>query len=217
MQTVVIKETLLSRKPRPNSVPVAVLSVMLLLFTSLLHWKGAAKSEAHLAAVSELVFKEGEYWRLLTTIGVHADFGHFAVNALLYLLFSYLLYGYFGFWIYPVLTLLLGSFANYLSLMSYPANVSLIGASGVVYLMAGFWLTTYILIERTRSLDQRLLRATGVGLIVLIPSSLQEHISYRTHAIGCVLGVALAVFYFTARKSEIRSAEVTEAVPLEDL
>lgn len=202
-----IKETLLSQRPRPNSLPVAVLSVTLMLFLTLLQWR---RTGAGFAAVAERIFHQGEYWRLVTTIGVHADAGHFLVNASLFFLFSYLLYGYFGFWIYPVLTLALGSLTNYFSLLTYPPNTILVGASGVVYLMAGFWLSAYILIERSLPLGRRLLRTAGVGLIVLVPSSLQEQVSYRTHAIGFGLGVATAFAYFLLRKNAIRSAEVVE-------
>jgi rhomboid protease GluP len=200
-----IVETLLSRKPRPSSLPVAILSVMLMLFFSLLHWRSMPGSIG-LGATPETIWR-GQYWRLLTSIAVHSDLGHLAANGGLFLLFSYLLYGYFGFWIYPVLSLLAGGLTSFFSLMTYPPNTLLLGSSGVVYLMAGFWLTLYALIERRLSARQRLLRIAGVGLLVLVPSSIQEHVSYRTHAIGCAMGVVLAAVYFMARRKTIRSAE----------
>ena len=58
---------------------------------------------------------ELEYWRLLTTIAVHADLSHLAVNAGFVVFFGYLLYGYFGFWIYPVAMLILASLTTLLS------------------------------------------------------------------------------------------------------
>lgn len=182
---------------------------MSLLFLTLLQWKGA-RPDPGFAAMGDRIFDQNEYWRLLTTIGVHADVSHFLVNAPLFFLFSYLLYGYFGFWIYPVLTLVVGSLTNCFSLLTYPPNTILVGASGVVYLMAGFWLSAYILIERSLSLGRRLLRSAGFGLIVLVPSSFQEQVSYRTHAIGFALGVTMALVYFLLRKNAIRSAEVIE-------
>jgi len=216
IDTGIIVETLLSRRPRSGSLPVAVLSVMLMLFLSLLQWRSGPDFSIGFGAISERIFRQGEYWRLLTSIGVHADLGHFAVNGILFLLFSYLLYGYFGFWVYPTLTLLLAALANYLSLMTYPPNTILVGASGVVYLMAGFWLTLYALIERKLPLHKRILRLTGVGLIVLFPSFLEVHVSYRTHAIGCALGISLAVAYFLLFKETIRSAEVVEEVGVDE-
>ncbi len=108
---------------------------------------------------------------------------------------------------FPVTVVALGSLTNYLSLLTYPENTQLIGASGLVYLMAGFWLTAYVLVERTHPIKRRVLVAMGIALIVLVPSSLSARVSYRTHAIGCGLGVIVALGYFPARKAQIRSLE----------
>ncbi len=140
-------------------------------------------------------------------MAIHADLAHFFSNAIYFSFFTYLLYGYFGFWMFPVALLALGSLTNYLSLLSYSENIQLIGASGLVYLMAGFWLTTYVLVERTHQLKRRVLVAIGIALIVLVPSNLSPSVSYRTHAIGCGTGLIVALGYFQARKQQIRSLE----------
>jgi len=204
-----IKSTLLSERPREESRLIAVLSIMLVLFVAMLCWREPEWFRL-LAASPRGVFAEGEYWRLLTAIAVHADLRHFLANALFFTFFAYLLYGYFGFWIHPVSTLAFGALTNCLALLTYPPDVRLVGASGVVYLMAGFWLTLYVFIERTRTPARRLLHAVGVGLVVLIPTSLSPEVSYRTHAIGCGLGMAAAVCYFRIRKEQIRSREIFE-------
>ncbi len=201
-----IKSTLLSQKPREESWLIALLSVMVLLLVSLLCWRNPSLLNL-LAASRHQVVGEQEYWRLLTTTAIHADLTHFLSNALLFALFTFLLYGYFGFWMFPVTVVALGSLTNYLSLLTYPENTQLIGASGLVYLMAGFWLTAYVLVERTHPIKRRVLVAMGIALIVLVPSSLSARVSYRTHAIGCGLGVIVALGYFQARKEQIRSLE----------
>jgi len=201
-----IKSTLLSQKPREESFLIALLSVTVLLFVSLLCWRNPSLLDL-LAASRHQVVGEQEYWRLLTTTAIHADLTHFLSNAILFALFTFLLYGYFGFWVFPVAVVALGSLTNYLSLLTYSENVQLIGASGLVYLMAGFWLTTYVLVERTHPLKRRVLVAMGIALIVLIPSNLSPGVSYRTHAIGCGIGIVVALGYFQARKEQIRSLE----------
>ena len=201
-----IKSTLLFQKPREESLLIALLSVMVLLFVSLLCWRNPSLLDL-LAASRHQVVGEQEYWRLLTTTAVHADLTHFLSNAILFALFTFLLYGYFGFWVFPVAVAALGSLTNYLSLLTYSENVQLIGASGLVYLMAGFWLTTYVLVERTHPLKRRVLVAMGIALIVLVPSNLSPRVSYRTHAIGCGVGIVVALGYFQARKEQIRSLE----------
>ena len=201
-----IKSTLLSEKPREGSLWIALLSVMVLLFVSLLCWRNPSLLNL-LAASQHQVVGEQEYWRLLTTTAIHADLTHFLSNTILFAFFTFLLYGYFGFWVFPVAVLALGSLTNYLSLLTYPENTQLIGASGLVYLMAGFWLTSYVLVERSHPLKKRVLVAMGIALLVLVPSSLSPGVSYRTHAIGCGLGVIAALGYFQARKEQIRSLE----------
>ncbi len=201
-----IKSTLLSQKPREGSLLIAILSVMMLLFVSLLCWRDPSLLNL-LAASRHQVVEEQEYWRLLTTTAIHADLTHFLSNVILFAFFTFLLYGYFGFWVFPVAVAALGSLTNYLSLLTYSENIQLIGASGLVYLMAGFWLTAYVLVERSHPLKRRVLVALGIALIVLVPSSLSPQVSYRTHAIGCGIGVIVALGYFLARKEQIRSQE----------
>ncbi len=204
-----IKSTFLSQRPRKEGSLIAAVSIQAILLVSLICWKDPQMFRL-LAAVPQRVLVEHEYWRLITAIGVHADLRHFASNAVFFIFFSYLLYGYLGFWIYPVSILVLGSLTHYLALLTYADNIHLVGASGVVYLMAGFWLTFNVLVQRTRSLAKRLMQAIGIGLLVLVPTNLSPEVSYRTHLIGCTIGVMAAMGYFQSRKERIRSLETIE-------
>jgi len=208
-----VTQTMLSRKPREYSAQVAIISLLLVLWITLLSWKEGPEFSSRLAAIPEKVFQEKEYWRLWTAMAVHADLPHFALNALFFGFLSYVIYGYFGFWVYPIWSFLFGGLTNYLSLLTYPPRTQLVGSSGLVYLMAGFWLVMYVLVERRHKVNRRLLHAVGVALIVFLPTSLQEGISYRTHAIGFGLGTCLAVACFLWRKERIRSEEIIEREP----
>jgi rhomboid protease GluP len=205
-----VRQTLLSGKPRTWSLEVAALSVVAIQAVSLLAWRNGAALLPTLAATWEGVVEEREYWRLLTAVAVHADVMHVLSNAIFLALFSYLLFGYFGFWVFPVLGLAMAALTNYLSLLTYPPEVSLLGASGLVYWMAGFWLSMYLLVERSVDPGKRVLRAVCLALLVLFPSTFQANVSYRTHAIGLGLGVASALVYFQRNRNSIRSAEVVE-------
>jgi rhomboid protease GluP len=205
-----ITETLLSRKPRNHSFLVATLSLLAILNLTMLGWRSGPEPFGGMAASPEKILVDGEYWRLLTSMAVHADISHFASNAVFIGFFGFLLYGYFGFWVYPVWCLLLGGLTTYLSVLTYPPNAHLVGASGLVYLMAGFWLTIYVLVERRHSRGKRLLQAIGFAVLVFFPTSFHEQISYRTHAIGFGLGLVQAMAFFQLYKSKIRSAEVVE-------
>lgn len=205
-----VRETLLTRKPREWSLEVAALSVLAIQGVSLLAWRNGAALLPTLAATSEEVLEKREYWRLLTAVAVHADVMHALSNAIFLAFFSYLLFGYFGFWVFPALSLVMAGLINYFSLLTYPPEVSLLGASGLVYWMAGFWLSMYLLVERSVGPGKRVLRAVCLGLLVLFPSTFQANVSYRTHAIGLGLGVVSALVYFQRNRKSIRTAEVVE-------
>lgn len=204
-----VSGTLLSNPPAENSGLVALLTVMLVLCISALAWNDPFWY-GRLAASGEAIFQSGEYERLFSAVLVHSDTPHFLANAVFLGLFSYLLFGYFGTLAFPLLTVPTAALANYFALWTYPPEVRLVGASGLVYVMAAFWLTMYVLVERSRSIKRRLLHALGVTLIILVPSAIQENVSYRTHAIGFGLGVVTAGAFFSLRRKQIQAAEERE-------
>jgi len=205
-----VRETLLSRKPREWSLEITVLFLSMILGISLFAWRNGAALLSTLAATSEGDLERREYWRLLTAVAVHADVMHVFSNVIFLIFFTYLLFGYFGFWVFPALSLAMAGLTNYISLLTYPSEVSLLGASGLVYWMAGFWLSMYLLVERSVGLGKRVLRVVCLALLVLFPSTFQANVSYRSHAIGLGLGVVSALVYFQCNRESIRTAEVVE-------
>ena len=203
----VVKETYLTRKPAPRSHWVALASVAILFGASLVYWSDLFGIASLLPASRESVYFRGEYWRLGTAMLVHADFQHFLSNGVVLGVLAFLLYGYYGAAVYPGWTLVFGAIVTGLSLRSYPAQTWLVGASGVVYLMAGFWLALYLVLERRSSLGKRLIRAVGFGVIVLVPTAFEPAVSYRTHLIGFVVGLVMAIAYFLRHKQRLRAAE----------
>jgi rhomboid protease GluP len=203
-------ETFLSKKPAGESGPAAVFGLLTVLGFSLLFWSDIGGYASRLPASQELVLAEGQYWRLFTTIFIHADLRHLVSNAPGILGFGYLLYGYYGFKVYPCITLISGALVTLISLITYPPRTFLLGASGVIYFMAAFWLTLYIFLERRFTFGRRFLRAAGFVLIVLFPTSFSPETSYRAHTIGFGVGVAVAIFYFFMNKDRFRREEVVE-------
>ena len=212
MQPLRVTRTLLSEKPRENSLLVALTVTVALSLAAALCWRTGSDWYVILATSSEGVLHQGEYWQLLTGQFVHANVAHLLSNSLLFTFFGYLLYGYFGGFIFPFGSFLLGGLVSYLSLLTYlPANIRLVGASGTVYLMVGFWLTMYMLIERRLSVRRRIIHALGFGLVVLMPTALDPQVSYRTHAIGLAVGIVAALVYFGFAHRRIRASEVVES------
>lgn len=206
----IVKETLLSKKPAPYSFAVSAASVLVLVGASIVYWTDVLDIAELLPASRKAVFHDGEYWRLATSVAVHADFQHLLTNGIVFAVLSFLLFGYYGPWVYPAAALGLGTLVTALSLRTYDANVNLLGASGVVYLMAAFWLVLYLVVERRTPLKMRIVRAAGFGLIVLVPTAVEPSVSYRTHVIGFAVGVLAATLYFSRNKETLRSHERVE-------
>lgn len=202
-----ILATLLSRPPRPGAGIVATLSLLVLMAGCALHWGNFGEIAKFMSANRDLVFTHGEVWRLLTTLFVHADLGHVLSNSLLYFILSYLLYGYFGWRVYPLLAWLLTLPMTSLALLSYPSTTHLIGASGLVHLMGGLWLSLYLGLARNLRLTQRLIRAAGVMLAIFFPTSFEETVSYRVHFIGLLLGLVGGWIYFQINRRSLQAFE----------
>ena len=205
-----IVETLLSRAPRKNSAAVSLIVIAAVFLFSFIYWGDSFGLKERLYVDRDAVIQFHQYWRLFTGILVHADMNHFLSNALGLFLFGYLLYGYFGPGIYPVAVFALGTMVNFVSIATYPSGTRLVGASGVVYLMASFWLTLFVSTERRFSIPNRLLRSIGFALVMLISSTFDPAISHRTHAIGFFTGIVFGLIYFFRTKEKIRAAEVIE-------
>jgi rhomboid protease GluP len=209
----IIRDTYLSRKPATRSFTVGLLSMACLAAFSVLYWTNAKNLSTRLEGVPAAVFDRNEYWRLLTGILIHADIRHLLSNIFVFGFLAYLLYGYYGWIVYPGLMALLGVLTNLLSLAAYPPNTRLVGASGMIYAMSGFWLLLYLLIERRLSIPKRLVRCVGFAMITLLPTAIDPSVSYRSHFTGFLLGSATAVIYFLLRKKTFR---MTETLDFED-
>lgn len=199
MNTKLVK-TFLSKRPTSLSFMIGVIS---LAFMTLLFGTNPKSFSAN----GFLVFEKGEYWRAFTTTLLHADLNHLAHNAFFLLGLSTLLHSYFGLWVFPVLSLIVGGMINLMALKIYPPAVHLVGVSGVIYFMASFWLTSYILIERRQKIQSRLIHATGVTLIFLFPQVFRPEVSYLAHGLGFALGIPFAILYFGINFRKIRSSE----------
>ncbi len=184
-----LEEQALSRPIDPAAALGA--SVFILLFTvlSILAWENP---HAMLVATQTDVFAQGEWWRLVTSPFVHADFIHLLSNSMLFLVFATLLNNYFGRWAFPVLSVFGAAATEAIALLTYPADVQLVGASGMVYLMAGMWLVYFARNSSYLKLSHRLMRIVAFVLVVLLPSTIEPQVSYRSHAIGFGLGLFIA-------------------------
>lgn len=195
-----LQKTLLSSKITWPSLCVGIMSFCLIFIFQLL-------PEQNFSGNFDLIINQGQWWRAFTTTFVHADLKHFGSNALFFTILSVIVHQYFGWFIHPVISLLVGGLINLITLSFYPTQTFLVGISGVVYFMGAFWMTMLFLIERKETLARRLLHTTALCLILFFPDLFNERVSHLAHATGFVLGFFTALLYFKIFKSQIRSKE----------
>ncbi|MCE3011773.1 MAG: rhomboid family intramembrane serine protease [Proteobacteria bacterium] len=200
----VLTRTLLSQKPKARSFLLGLSSYVVLLLVFFMNQRG-------LSANGDIVYTQGEYWRAFTTTLMHADVMHLGSNTMFFLIFSVLLNNYFGFWVFPFLSLLVGGVINLIAFKVYDPQIYLVGISGVIYFMASFWMVMFITLERQMKLGRRILIALAVSLILLWPEAFHEKVSYLAHALGVAFGIPVALLYFLLQKNKLRSHEVWES------
>ncbi|MFK8138750.1 MAG: rhomboid family intramembrane serine protease [Bdellovibrionales bacterium] len=202
--------TAISGKPPRRGLFFTVWSCFLIVLVSQIFWGDLYGAQSLLPAISNKIFGEGELWRVFTATLIHGDFAHLLSNLSLLFVFGVLLSGYFGPRLFPVYCFLLAGLVNLISSYTYGPGIRLLGASGMVYLMGGIWLTLYFLVQRQHNLKNRIYRSIGFSLMVFFPSSFDPTTSYRTHAIGFFVGVGFALVYFYRNKERFRALEVYE-------
>jgi rhomboid protease GluP len=193
-------KTILSQKISLSSW-IMGLSALTVLFIGFHQFNQEWRANGH------LVFNQGQWWKAFTTTLVHGDLNHLFSNTLYFTGLAALLHSYFGWRIFPILSFLAGGMINLIVLKIYPKDVYLVGASGVVYFMAAFWMTIYVLTERKLTLVRRFINAIAISLILLFPQVIRPEVSYLAHSVGFALGVPLAISWFLANKNKIRSKE----------
>jgi rhomboid protease GluP len=217
MKTKLIK-THLSNKTTKDSVFFGLASFMVLL---ILFWANEMQLlpiNDWFVANGKKVFEKNEYWRLFTSTLIHGDLTHLGHNALFFTGFSILLHNYFGMAIFPQASLLVGGLINYIALKVYAPEVTLVGISGVIYFMASFWMTLFVLLERRETLIRRLIIVTGLSLIFFFPEVFDLQTSYLAHGLGFFFGIPLAALYFIWKKKDFRNAELWAVeMEMEDL
>jgi rhomboid protease GluP len=196
-----LTKTLLSKKPSPQSILMGLVSYLILLIAFII-------DDQNMTANGFQVYEQGEYWKAFTTSLMHGDFVHLGHNTLFFIAFSVLLNSYFGFWIFPLLSFVVGGLINLIALKIYEPQITLVGISGVIYFMAAFWMTMFVLLERHMSLYKRIMITTGVSLILFFPEAFVKNISYLAHGLGFGMGIVLAGAYFWLKRTKLQSHEV---------
>jgi len=181
----------LDQRPRPGDLRPALACFVLFWVVSLHDWR-APKSDG-LWASGDRVFHHHENWRLLTALFAHADIGHLLANTPLFIIFGWYLYAFFGPWIFPGAALLIGVLSNLATVHFNAPQSQLLGASGMLYGMVALWLVLYMRFETKLKPPVRFMRALGVSLLLLFPTTFEPTTSYMAHAMGFTIGLIVGL------------------------
>ena len=175
------------RWPSRRHALVPVLIALSFFAISLLQWNVPAFDGS---ASGAAVYARGEWWRIFSALFVHGDLGHLASNLLPFLFFGWMIQAYFGFWLFPAFSFLVGMVSNAVTVALYPPGSHLVGASGMIYGMIALWLVLYLRFDKERRPPVRAMRAVGFALLLLFPTTYEPQVSYLAHASGFAAGMA---------------------------
>jgi rhomboid protease GluP len=195
----------LDLRPQFDGLIPSLLGALLILGITLLTWRSPHWHD-HLV-LDGRAFEINQTYRFFTSAFLHADMKHLLSNLLIGLIFYYLLSTYYGSRLMGTISLISSGLINWISYSSFyiihssrfstPENIQLIGFSGVVYFFGALWLTLYLLTMTRLKLSHRILKFIGVSLLIFFPTeSFDPTISYRTHFLGFIWGLILAIILF---------------------
>lgn len=185
-----------------------ILVLGLCLLASCAYWNPSLGYSHQLSASHTSAVESRQYWRLFTTSFVHADLKHLLSNSLMLGFLTYFITSFYGVFISIGLSFTVAIISNFLVLSLYDSSTTLVGASGVVYYLWGFWMVLYLLLQRQYSLVNRFLRMGAVFLVLLVPTEYQKNTSYLTHYVGFGLGFVIGGGYYLLNKSKLLKSEV---------
>lgn len=146
--------------------------------------------------INVLVLYEAQYYRLLTSMFVHANIAHLAGNMLFLLIFGLRSEEMFSLPEYLLIYFLGGLTGNLLSLLLLPLDVPSVGASGAIFAMFGA-----ATIYARRSFSQSIIGALIYAFFLLFLSS-GPGVNNYAHIGGLITGLLLGYLLALRRKPE---------------
>ena len=155
----------------------------------------------------------GQWWRTLTALTLHADFGHLIANVAVGMIFAGALLPYLGSgwtWLGIVLSGALGNWLNALGHHAAGETHLSIGASTAVFgglgILVGWQIVGVVRHHGEQKADHQLIRrvwfpiAAGLALLAYLGSGSEgQHVDFMAHLFGMLAGGLLGIFMASAR------------------
>lgn len=142
----------------------------------------------------------GEWWRLVTPILLHAGFMHLLFNMFALFVFGPELEQIIGRMRFLTLYLLSGIFANIATFFIHDYDYSHVGASGAIFgLFGAYGALVYYTKNSLPQLRQIIL---PIIIISVVMTFVQPNINITAHLVGLLVGFLIGLSYFNPKRIE---------------
>ncbi len=179
------------KKARITQTLIIINSICFIVFNLLL----PIEFILQLVQINEKIINNGEYYRLLTSMFLHADIMHIFSNMIALLFFGTAVENNFSKIEYIIIYFISGLIGNLFSLILLPLNVISLGASGAIFGLIG---AAFILF--TVDGDRTLIFLGLFYLLFFIISSLAPGINLWAHLFGLIGGILFGYIFIRRRK-----------------
>ncbi len=137
------------------------------------------------------LIQQGEYWRLFTSIFLHAGIGHIVFNSFSLILFAPALEQMLGKFKFLFAYFFTGVAANILSLFANAESMNYyLGASGAIYGLFGLYM--FMVLFEKKLIDPQSAKVITVIIVIgIIMTFIRPGIDITGHLFGFIAGIAL--------------------------
>lgn len=201
------------KKCPPVTIALVVVNVMIFVVVDLFFFKRQDEIAYFMALNPLLVFKKGEYWRMVTSMFYHFGIEHLACNMLMLFFVGRLLEPIFGSLRLFVLYFMSGLVASGASLLyngiiirERSPFVFSAGASGAIYGLVGAF-AVFFFIHRERFSKEEKRWAVLALALILFGSIFDTGVGHEAHFGGFFAGIVIGVIYCFQRKRQQQKQE----------
>jgi rhomboid protease GluP len=134
-----------------------------------------------------LYIVNGDYWRLVTPIFMHAGFAHMLFNSFSLVLFGPALEQVLGKTKFILVYLVTGIAANIATLILEPLTYTHVGSSGAIFGLFGFYISIIMFRKAMMSRENSQTIMT-IAIIAVVMTFVQSNINITAHIFGMLAG-----------------------------
>jgi rhomboid protease GluP len=134
-----------------------------------------------------LYIVNGDYWRLVTPIFMHAGFAHMLFNSFSLVLFGPALEQALGKTKFILVYLVTGIAANIATLILEPLTYTHVGSSGAIFGLFGFYISIIMFRKAMMSRENSQTIMT-IAIIAVVMTFVQSNINITAHIFGMLAG-----------------------------